>query len=52
MGKIIRRAIEKRRQYLIEQLIGMGYYKKGDNQLFELTLTDLEEEYEKISGTK
>ncbi|MGG4268339.1 Fur-regulated basic protein FbpA [Peribacillus simplex] len=48
MGILLRKAIEKKRNFLINKLINEGVYKKNDVHLFELTLTDLEEEYIKI----
>ncbi|MGG0414106.1 Fur-regulated basic protein FbpA [Peribacillus simplex] len=49
MGILLRKAIEKKRNFLINELINKGVYKKNDIHLFELTLTDLENEYIKIS---
>lgn len=49
MGTLLRKAIEKKRNFLINKLINKGVYKKNDIHLFELTLTDLENEYIKIS---
>ncbi|MGE7758474.1 Fur-regulated basic protein FbpA [Peribacillus sp. NPDC097895] len=48
MGILLRKAIENKRNFLINKLINEGIYKKNDTHLFELTLTDLEEEYMKI----
>lgn len=48
MGILLRNAIEKKRDFLINKLINEGVYKKNDIHLFELTLTDLEKEYNKI----
>lgn len=47
MGKILRQAVENRRNELINKLIAFNFYKKGDKHLFELSLTDLENEYKK-----
>jgi hypothetical protein len=47
MSKQLRIAVEKRKNYLINYLIKAGIYKKNEQQLFELTLTDLELEYKK-----
>ncbi len=52
MGKVFREAIEKRKIFLINQLINRGAYKKNDTHLFELTLSDLEEEYNKMRNKK
>ncbi|WP_191565495.1 Fur-regulated basic protein FbpA [Metabacillus idriensis] len=47
MGTIIRQAIEKRKSHLISKLLSNGIYKKNDLHLFELTLTELEEEFKR-----
>ena len=52
MGKVFRKAIEKRKNFLINQLINRGIYKKNDTHLFELILSDLEEEYNKMRNQK
>lgn len=48
MGNLMRQAIEKRKIHLITELLSHGIYKKNDQHLFELTLTELEEEYKRI----
>lgn len=48
MSKQLRLAVEKRKEYLINYLIKAGIYKKNEQQLFELTLTDLELEVKKM----
>ncbi|MBY0157994.1 Fur-regulated basic protein FbpA [Cytobacillus oceanisediminis] len=45
MSKHLRKAVEGRKRYLINSLISAGVFKKGEHQLFALTLTDLEREY-------
>lgn len=45
MGNLLRDAVEKKKQYLINQLITLGFYKKDNQHLFEWTLSDLEKEY-------
>ncbi|WP_018661728.1 Fur-regulated basic protein FbpA [Heyndrickxia acidiproducens] len=45
MGNLLREAIEKKRQFLMAQLIAMGTYPENDKQLSKLTLTELEKEY-------
>lgn len=45
MGNILRNAVEKKRKKLIEKLIAFNVYKKEDKHLFELSLTELENEY-------
>ncbi|MGP1906938.1 Fur-regulated basic protein FbpA [Metabacillus indicus] len=44
MGHMIRRAIEKRKNHLIKKLLSSGIYKRNDLHLFQLTLSELEEE--------
>ncbi|TYR80792.1 Fur-regulated basic protein FbpA [Priestia megaterium] len=46
MENQLRNAVRKRKQYLINELIKKGVYKKGNHHLFELTLTDLEKAYQ------
>lgn len=48
MENLLGKTIESKRNYLINKLINAGIYKKKDSHLFELTLTDLEEEYKKM----
>jgi hypothetical protein len=36
--------VEKRKEFIINMQISFGVFKKGDRQLFELTLSELEEE--------
>ncbi|MFB9760718.1 Fur-regulated basic protein FbpA [Ectobacillus funiculus] len=45
MGNLLRHAVEKKKQYLIDQLISLGFYQKDSHYLFEWTLSDLEKEY-------
>jgi len=45
MGEILQEAIHNRRNELINKLIVHNIFKKGDKQLFELTLQELENEY-------
>jgi len=45
MNNILRSAVQQRRQYLMDKLLQLGVYKKEDKHLYELTLTDLEDEY-------
>ncbi|MFP3126690.1 Fur-regulated basic protein FbpA [Ectobacillus funiculus] len=45
MGNLLRDAVEKKKQYLIDQLISLGFYQKDSQYLFEWTLSDLEKEY-------
>ncbi len=50
MEKLLRKAVQQKRQYLIEQLIKSGIYKKHDKHLYEWTLSDLEEEYKYVEA--
>lgn len=44
----LRYAVEKRKKLLIEKLIDVGIYKVLNKQLYELTLDELEKEYEDL----
>ncbi|WP_242224096.1 Fur-regulated basic protein FbpA [Bacillus cereus group sp. BfR-BA-01380] len=44
----LRYAVEKRKKQLIEKLIDVGIYKVLNKQLYELTLDELEKEYEDL----
>jgi hypothetical protein len=52
MDNLLRKAAEEKRNFLINKLISRGAYKKNDTHLFELTLSDLEEEYNKMRNNK
>ncbi|MFE0507160.1 Fur-regulated basic protein FbpA [Peribacillus butanolivorans] len=52
MGKLLRDAINNKKVILINKLIKEGIYKKNNTHLFEMTLSDLQEEYNKISDKK
>jgi hypothetical protein len=45
MTNLLRMAVQKKRQYLMDELLKLGVYKKEDKHLYELTLNDLEKEY-------
>jgi len=45
MGNILREAVENKRKKLIETLIAFNVYKREDKHLFELSLTELQNEY-------
>ena len=45
MRNLLRHAVEQKKQYLIDQLISLGFYQKDSQYLFEWTLSDLEKEY-------
>ena len=48
MKNLLRSAIQLKRQKLINKLINSGIYKKINKHLYELTLSDLENEYKYI----
>lgn len=48
MGKLLRLAVQSKRQKLINRLIKSGVYKKNNKHLYEWTLSDLEKEYKHI----
>ncbi|WP_147532853.1 Fur-regulated basic protein FbpA [Bacillus marasmi] len=50
MGKIFQNALENRRKKLIDKLIAFNVFKKEDKHLFELTLTELEQEYRQFNS--
>lgn len=50
LGVIFKKALENRRKKLIEKLIIYNVYKKEDKHLFELSLTDLENEYRRFQS--
>lgn len=45
MNNILRKAVEDRRNKLINKLLAYKVYKKDDKHLFELSLRELEDEY-------
>lgn len=52
MENILRKAVETRKNYLINKLIKAGVYKKESSHLFVLTLTELEDEYNRVINIK
>lgn len=46
MSSQLRFAVENRKRHLIDELIGAGVFKIRDRQLYELSLEELEKEYE------
>ncbi|MET3319024.1 UNVERIFIED_ORG: hypothetical protein ABIC97_002119 [Peribacillus simplex] len=52
MGELLRNALNNKKVFLINKLINEGIYKKNNTHLFEMTLSDLQEEYNKISDKK
>jgi hypothetical protein len=47
MADQMRLALERAKQYYIEKLLDLGVFKQSDEQLYKLTLTDLESIYKK-----
>ncbi|MDQ1005232.1 hypothetical protein QFZ28_005810 [Neobacillus niacini] len=45
MSTMLREAIQIRKEFLINQLLSIGVYKKENVQLYQLCLSDLEREY-------
>lgn len=43
-----RKAVQQKRQFLINELIRSGIYKKNNKHLYEWTLSELETEYQYI----
>ncbi|RTR35689.1 Fur-regulated basic protein FbpA [Robertmurraya yapensis] len=50
MGKLLRQAVEKRRKELICKLYPHFVIRSEDKELFELSLTELENEYKKLKS--
>ncbi|WP_338452976.1 Fur-regulated basic protein FbpA [Niallia oryzisoli] len=48
MGKFSREGVEKKRKKIIDKLIAFNVYKKDDKQLYELSLSELENELRRI----
>ncbi|MGM0903662.1 MAG: Fur-regulated basic protein FbpA [Bacillota bacterium] len=48
MNNALRYAVQVKREKLINKMIQSGIYKKNNKHLYELTLTDLEEEYKNM----
>ncbi|MCH6264428.1 Fur-regulated basic protein FbpA [Neobacillus citreus] len=48
MKNLLRTVVKQRRQFLMDQLVQSGVYKKNNKHLYEWTLSDLEEEYKYI----
>ena len=48
MVEFFKSAIESKRAKIIDKLIALNVYKKEDKHLFELSLTELENEYKKF----
>jgi Fur-regulated basic protein A len=48
MQNTLRYAVQAKKEKLINKMIQSGIYKKNNKHLYELTLTDLEEEYKNM----
>ncbi|MGG0451697.1 Fur-regulated basic protein FbpA [Priestia megaterium] len=49
MSKQICSDIQRKKNLIINSLIHLGIYKKGNKQLYELTLYELETEYQIVN---
>ncbi|MEH6938713.1 Fur-regulated basic protein FbpA [Bacillus sp. JJ664] len=49
---MLRKLVETRKNDLINKLIKVGVYKIESSHLFESTLTELEEEYNRVINEK
>jgi hypothetical protein len=45
MGQLSR-AVTRRKEKLIQKLLALGVYKKDEHHLYELTLSEIESEYQ------
>nr|WP_180322336.1 Fur-regulated basic protein FbpA [Mesobacillus foraminis] len=45
MGQLSR-AVTRRKEKLIQKLLALGVYKKDEHHLYELTLSEIETEYQ------
>ncbi|MCO7124349.1 Fur-regulated basic protein FbpA [Sporolactobacillus shoreicorticis] len=52
MAHSIQRKSNEYREQLIDQLISHRIYKKNGKHLFQLTLEELEQEYERVLSTQ
>ena len=50
MGDNLRKAVENRREKLINRLIAFNLNQEENQYLFELSLTELENEYRKLQS--
>lgn len=46
MAPQLKKAVEMRKKQLIQRLIQLGIYKKEERNLYELSLSELESEYQ------
>lgn len=53
MGELFKKAIKQRKEQTIQLLLKLDCYKSTDNrQLYELTLSELENEYTVLTGRR
>ncbi|WOD61961.1 Fur-regulated basic protein FbpA [Niallia taxi] len=52
MSRILKELVDRRKHYIIDSLIAAKHYKKGEQHLYELTLTDLEIEFARLKNIK
>ncbi|GGI15407.1 hypothetical protein GCM10007380_27820 [Gottfriedia solisilvae] len=52
MENMLRKLVETRKNDLINKLIKVGVYKIESSHLFEITLSELEEEYTRVMNEK
>ncbi|MGC8230048.1 Fur-regulated basic protein FbpA [Pseudobacillus badius] len=45
MSRLLHEAVQNRKEFIINQLLSRGIYKKQNTHLYELCLSDLEREY-------
>jgi len=50
VNELLHEAVQERRQTLIDQLIQMGVFKINNKHLYEMSLSELEEEYQVINS--
>lgn len=48
----LRKAVDDKKQFFIQELLNRGIYKRANRQLYELTLSELEKEYDRLMKTK
>ncbi|MEH7306313.1 Fur-regulated basic protein FbpA [Neobacillus drentensis] len=52
MKKLHRKAVQQKRQFLTNELIRSGIYKKNNKHLYEWTMSELETEYQYIETNR
>ncbi|HET7657724.1 MAG TPA: Fur-regulated basic protein FbpA [Bacillales bacterium] len=48
MANRLRQVVEDKKQFFIQELLNAGIYKRANRQLYELTLSELEKEYDRL----